>query len=215
MAPTKKLPLCGAKKKQGPGTCTKVAGFGTDHVGTGHCKWHGGSSPGGIEYAAKQQMAIMGAPVDDLQPHEALIFCVRLTAGEVRYCQMKILELSDVDAVVRPETEKTEDYETEDGRMGTHTSTTVHKEELNLWVKVRIGAVERLARYSKMALDAGVEERRIQLAENWAEDTARLLKGILGDLKLTPKQKERAPEIIQKHLLALETSSTMKMSLAA
>lgn len=154
----------------------------------------------------------MGEPVQDLQPHEALIYCVRLTAGEVQYCEMIIQEIRFGNAIVRPEVEKVEDYETEEGAVGTHTSTTKHKEELNLWFQIRRDAVDRLAKYSKMALDAGVEERRVQLAENWGEDVARLLKGILGDLKLTPKQKERAPEIIRTHLLSLESASAMKLA---
>jgi hypothetical protein len=39
-------PRCGAQKRQGaPGdTCTLVAGFGTDHVGIGRCKFHGGNT---------------------------------------------------------------------------------------------------------------------------------------------------------------------------
>lgn len=38
-------PICGAKKRQGDGVCQKWAGWGTDHVGEGRCKLHGGSSP--------------------------------------------------------------------------------------------------------------------------------------------------------------------------
>lgn len=39
-------PKCGAQKRQGaPGeTCTFVAGWGTDHVGTGRCRLHGGNT---------------------------------------------------------------------------------------------------------------------------------------------------------------------------
>lgn len=37
-------PRCGARKRQGEGTCTQVAGWGTDHVGEGRCKLHGGST---------------------------------------------------------------------------------------------------------------------------------------------------------------------------
>src|SRR5207253_3287091 len=36
---------CGAKKKQGEGTCTQPAGWGTDHFGQGKCKLHGGATP--------------------------------------------------------------------------------------------------------------------------------------------------------------------------
>lgn len=39
---------CNARKKKsgGYGYCRQVAGYGTDHVGTGRCKFHGGSSSG-------------------------------------------------------------------------------------------------------------------------------------------------------------------------
>lgn len=38
-------PRCGAPKRQGEGTCTQVAGWGTDHVGEGPCRKHGGNMP--------------------------------------------------------------------------------------------------------------------------------------------------------------------------
>jgi hypothetical protein len=39
-------PKCGARKRQGAAgeTCTFVAGWGTDHVGFGHCRLHGGNT---------------------------------------------------------------------------------------------------------------------------------------------------------------------------
>lgn len=37
--------ICGAKKKQNGGHCTRPAGWGTDHPGFGKCKLHGGCSP--------------------------------------------------------------------------------------------------------------------------------------------------------------------------
>lgn len=36
---------CGAKKKQGAGYCTRVAGYNTDHLGEGRCHLHGGATP--------------------------------------------------------------------------------------------------------------------------------------------------------------------------
>lgn len=38
-------PKCGAKRRQGGGCCNLSAGYGTDHLGHGRCKWHGGSTP--------------------------------------------------------------------------------------------------------------------------------------------------------------------------
>ena len=31
--------FCGVKKRSGPGTCRLPAGWGTDHVGEGRCRW--------------------------------------------------------------------------------------------------------------------------------------------------------------------------------
>lgn len=36
---------CGRNKRQGVGTCTRPAGWGTDHAGVGACKLHGGATP--------------------------------------------------------------------------------------------------------------------------------------------------------------------------
>lgn len=38
-------PKCGARKKQGSGRCTQIAGWGTDHPRVGKCKLHGGATP--------------------------------------------------------------------------------------------------------------------------------------------------------------------------
>lgn len=38
---------CGARNRHG-GTCQHPAGYGTDHNGSGRCKFHGGASPGAL-----------------------------------------------------------------------------------------------------------------------------------------------------------------------
>ena len=44
MAVERSYPTCGAIKRQGGDPCTQKAGWGTDHVGMGKCKLHGGKS---------------------------------------------------------------------------------------------------------------------------------------------------------------------------
>lgn len=53
----KPIPKCGAKKKNGPGTCGRTAGWGTKHVGSGRCKLHGGSSTGPKTAEGKRKTA--------------------------------------------------------------------------------------------------------------------------------------------------------------
>lgn len=58
---------CGANKRQGEGTCTQRAGWGTDHPGVGRCRNHGGSTPTHRQHAQEQQAraqaARLGVPV--------------------------------------------------------------------------------------------------------------------------------------------------------
>jgi hypothetical protein len=92
-----KHPLCGANKRSG-GICRAFAGQGTDHPGTGRCKFHGGSTPNGKKNAvaieAKAAMVTMGTPLDGLLPHDALLGLLRATAGHVGWVWVQIGELS-------------------------------------------------------------------------------------------------------------------------
>lgn len=54
-APKKRANICGAKKRQGPGACGRPAGWGTNHVGTGRCKLHGGNNTGPKDRKAKSE----------------------------------------------------------------------------------------------------------------------------------------------------------------
>lgn len=52
--------------------------------------------------------------------------------------------------------------------------------------------LERAARASKLAIDAGVEERRVQLAERVGAVMVDVLRGVLDDIGLTEEQREAA-----------------------
>lgn len=74
---------------------------------------------------------------------------------------------------------------------------------LHVWIKARQDAMDRLARYCKMAIDCGIAERQVQLAENLGSSIGRLISAVLGDMALTPAQAERAPEVVRHHMLQL------------
>jgi hypothetical protein len=194
--------LCGAKNKQGNGTCSKTAGWGTNHPGTGHCRLHAGNTPGGNASAAKEEMQIMGIAIE-MDPFDALLSCVSIAAGEVAYCTRRIEQLRPDEVVITHWEEQS--YQNDDGEGVTNTKVS-NAAELNLWIRTRQRSVDSLARYSKMAIDAGVDERRVALAEKWGDQIASLLKGVLDDLELTQRQKKEAPEIVRRHMAILETS---------
>lgn len=61
---------CNANRRQAPGLCRKPAGWGTDHVGFGFCRNHGGSTRthrvAAVTEQAQQQLARLDvAPVAD------------------------------------------------------------------------------------------------------------------------------------------------------
>ena len=72
-------PRCGARKHQGTGTCRKPAGWGTDHVGIGCCRLHGGSTRSQVAAARREQVqaqardAVRGIVIRDVtDPLKAL-----------------------------------------------------------------------------------------------------------------------------------------------
>lgn len=205
---------CNAARRQQPGPCTRPAGWGTEHVGYGNCKLHGGNTAAGRAHGAKlmalDNAVVMGAPID-IEPHDALVWCVRLAAGEVSYCNLMVASLmpreakgSVVTTKVRPLSE---------GKDGESPSQTVEEitygpPALHLWIKVRQDAVASLAKYSKMALEAGVAERQVQLAEKYGQLIGQVIGNILDGLRLNAEQQRRAPELVRMHLTAIEGTAT-------
>lgn len=197
---------CNARKKNGV-PCSRPAGWGTSHLGFGTCKLHGGSTRSSTVSAMKKEMAdktpVMGLPLD-IDPSEALLSCVRITAGEVMYATDRVAELQAEDALIA-DVVVTQGYSAEKGR---HDETrTSNAATLHLWIKARQDAVDRLARYSKMAIDVGVEERLVRAAEHIGGLMGRVLQAVLDDLSLTAEQKALAPGVVHRHLTVLEAQA--------
>ena len=199
-------PVCGAKNRQGSGHCKRPAGWGTDHLGYGECSYHGGKTRAGRVKAAKLagriEAQVMGAPID-IDPYDALLWCVRIAAGEVKYLSHRVHEI-EADAAVGPHVTTTRSRD-DDGRA--RIERVERAAELHVWIRARQDALDRLAKFSKMAVDAGIAERQVRLAEGYGNLLARLVGGILDDLALTKRQERLAPEIVHKHLTAIEGSA--------
>lgn len=173
--------LCAAKKKNGE-LCRAFAGQGTEHAGVGRCKFHGGNTKTHRQHAvvveARRKMVQFGEPYG-LEPVEALVWMVQLSAGHVRYLSEELAGLQD------------EERKTLEAQIATR-----------LWNEER----DRLARISKAALDAGVQERAIVLAERSGAAMAGLLRAVFEDpeLDLSTAQRDRLPALLRRHLEAAE-----------
>lgn len=175
--------FCGKQKRQG-GKCMKGAGWGTDHPGFGACKLHGGAMKNHSKAAIKAEAKLMGAPYE-MNPYEALTWCISITAGEVKWLseQMAILDKKD------------------------WTENTIAGKQFHLYAKTRADRIANLARYSERAIGLGIAERAVKLYEQYGETLAMLIQGILGDLDLNAEQRAKAPQIVRKHLILVSSQT--------
>lgn len=93
-AASKTLALCDTAKKGG-GTCRRTAGWGTDHVGKGPCKLHGGCLPPVVtRYAREEAVAQARVFLEDdafeIEPTDAALFNVKVAHMVVRFQRAKI-----------------------------------------------------------------------------------------------------------------------------
>src|SRR3954453_704158 len=99
----RKFPLCGARRRQGGGTCAHYAGMRTDHPGTGYCWLHTGRTENGNKHAAKaeaKRRAVEFGALIDLEPGQALLLSVKLSAGQIAYYR-SLLNNADIDPFER------------------------------------------------------------------------------------------------------------------
>lgn len=178
---------CGAKRADGS-RCGQVAGWGTDHTGYGPCKWHMGSTPMGRKAAATEMadelMWFYGKPIDT-NPIEALLDEVNRTAGHIDWIGRRIAQFN-----VPLEEEV-------DGQGGIKIKRpTGVPPEVEGWLKMYQSERNQLIRASKAALDAGVNERLVQLAEHQGAKLADAVEEILSRLGLTPNQWALVPDVV-------------------
>ena len=181
------LPLCNAmrtgRSSSGPGRCRNIAGMGTDHLGRGRCKWHLGNS-------ANHQIADISAEVNaraaqtygepiDIDPGTALLQEVHRTSGHVAWLN---------------------------GRLAEASSMTDRDAQVigQLYIRER----EHLTRVCKTALDAGIAERHVRLAEQQGQLIAHVVIATLHDLGLSSAQMTVARGLVGTKLRELSSAST-------
>lgn len=179
-------PKCGGRTRDGS-PCENTAGYKTDHPGIGRCAFHGGATPTHRRAAeleiARRECDRLGIPIQ-LDPGEALMQELWETAGNVAFYRAQVQQLPTHPApdVLVPAVEL-EDGERvpahwERGEPGVY-GRSYHVSgmptgEAKPHVLVALYNEERkhLADVATAALRAGVEERRVRMAE---DDAARIL----------------------------------------
>lgn len=214
-------PICGAEvksHKRVSDTCTFPAGFGTPHLGFGHCKYHGGLSPSGLKASAmevaksiaeRRNREIM-ARLDQVQfggdrsalpfirPEEALIEEVQRSTAMVRWLEERI-GMWPTEVSENPEIGGLPSLvaETSKGVPGA----TDHQAWLLLYRQER----EHAAKVAKMAIDAGVAQAHVALAQAQGAMISKALRVILTTLGLNFDQAEKARVAVPRVLAALSS----------
>lgn len=190
-------PKCGARKRQGEGCCRRPAGWGTSHPGTGRCKLHGGATVSHRDAAAEaiaREAVITYGLARDIPATDALLEEVHWTAGHVAWLRERVAEL-EPEALVWGVTEESDQQATE--FPGTNTTRAAKP---NVWLQLYREERKHLVDVTKAAISAGIEERRVKLAEAQGALLNSVLRRIFDRLDLTPEQRSLLPLVVPEEL---------------
>jgi len=215
------VPSCRGHKRDG-GPCAQPRMTDQDV-----CRLHGGKAPRalaaaqkrGQDRAAREAVKTYGLPVD-VSPTEALLEEVRWTAGHVQWLRARVQELEESQLVwgtVKTERESggedritfggpDDDDETMTGLVDAGSlpvSKVIDAAGPNIWLDLYDRERKHLVAVASAAIKAGVEERRVRLAESQGELVAQVIRAILADLGLTTEQETLVATVVPKHLRLL------------
>lgn len=188
--------------------CPKFAGQGTPHLGVGRCVAHRGAFRRG---RAEGAWIVGHAFARELEcsPWEALLRAVRIAAGKVAYTEWVLAQATnDLELEGRF-------GRSEDGGLLLHPDTGEplgggQLRNLAWWVQRNELWVDRLAKYGKLAIDAGVAERLVQQVEVEGQAVGRVLSAALGELEgeVSDELLARVRGAFRRELLALEAETS-------
>lgn len=171
---------CGAMIRSSGLPCGIFAGVGTAHEGVGACFRH--DSP--VERAAGAwTVAHVIARIQDISPWEALLLAVKRAAAWASFYDTKLGQAPDDDALAP---------------NGSHHHWVVAAERVN----------DKLARYSKMAVDAGVAAMLVQRAQAEGAEIARVLNAAIADAGLGEEAEMRLRSALRNALVAMASEET-------
>lgn len=226
---------CIATAKRTGNRCTRDA-----IVGATVCWVHGGAAPQ-VQAAAKRRAALgealaelasLGIPVE-IEPADAMLAMVHEAAGNVAFLRARVQELDQLlggwqgndtlDAIAHIGGAGKDGKEIRNsgpaaiaGRVDPHN----WRAERHVLVAMYDEERDRLVRWSKACRDAGVDERRVRLAEDQGRQLAEVIRATVGALlelavaavegedqvaRLRAVWAERVPSIVRSQIMTITT----------
>ena len=174
-------------------------------AGSEVCRVHGGRAPQVkaaaarrlAEQAAQQAVRTLGLPVD-ISPTEALLEEVRWTAGHVAWLRSRVQELAeepthrhvsfdgeDEDLLETPGQRGALTWGTTKVKTGGDDAGTTQEAKPSVWYELYTRERAHLIKVCDAAIRAGVEERRVRLAEQQGDLLALAIRQILDAFGLS------------------------------
>lgn len=168
--------------------------------GQDKCRMHGGSTEqarrGAEDRLARERMSelatTLGEPVEGVDPGDHIAEQIAYRAGHVRWLRARVQAI-DPDALVWGRTKE---------KIGGEDYGLTREARPNIWLDLYFEASRDLERLCIDAIRAGLEERRVRLAERHGEALEHLLDGILRELGHDPDAPQTA-RVVARHLHAV------------
>lgn len=175
--------MCGAKKRNGE-SCRAYAGQGTNHPGTGRCKFHGGATPNhdkrAVTLETKRRMVTLGQPVEDVTAITALLAELYASTGHVEWLRQEIAGMTQEDL------------------LGTVEGAAV--------VRLYDTERDRKTKIAKMCTEAGVDEAKVRVAEAQVTLLGQALANAADVAGLSPEVKRRLGAALRDELAKIEAT---------
>lgn len=192
-------PKCTATSKQTGKRCGNYPSRGAKT-----CRFHGSANTVSKVAAAKKLEAVKAEKrleraartlglSRDVSPSEALLEEVRWSAGHVQWLRERVQELEQHQLVWGT-------AQVKDMPLGEEVTS---KAQMSVWVDLYNRERDHLVKVAAAALKAGVEERRVRLAESQGALVADVIRRILNDLGLNREQEAKVAKVVPRHLRAI------------
>ena len=139
--------------------------------------------------AAQKALETFGLPVV-IDPHTALLDELHRTAGAVAWLGAIVADLDQDDVTWGRTRDKT----------GGEDRGTTYEARPNAWVQLWQTERRHLIDVAKACVNAGIEERRVRLAEDAGRVLASVISAVLGRLELTSEQQARVSVVVPEEL---------------